>query len=222
MKTAKLKNLFTNQIIGVHATTDSPDSSYGIPCWVDDKGNSYGQVPYNPPLGFEIFDVVEDGDAPDDTEPSRYRMVYDHPLLNSYVPSAKTPHLDALEDAGLLDALTPEQAAKVVIIAQAAYRNGQAAMGAERVDTDAVWVNGVGMIEIVNGEWRLTTPDKPQKSQAATVLGHSTSSLKAEKSRANGRKGGRPRKVKEILEALKNDSRLAGLDIQEDARFSGD
>lgn len=196
MKTAKLRNLLTGQVVSVHATTDSPDSSYGIPCWVDNDGNSYGQVPYSPPLGFEIFGVVDDGDtASDDTEPSRYSLVYDHPLLNGYVPSAKTPHLDALQAAGLLDVLTPEQAAEVVIIAQTAYRNGQASMGAERIDTDAIWVNGVGMIEVVSGEWKLTTPDKPQKSQAAAALGHSTSPLKAEQSRINGRKSkGRPRK----------------------------
>jgi hypothetical protein len=42
-----LINLLTGEIItDCTTTTDSPDSSYGIPCVVDKEGNSYGQLPF--------------------------------------------------------------------------------------------------------------------------------------------------------------------------------
>jgi len=56
---AKLKNIMTDEIIAVHSTTDSPDSSYGLECWVDDEGNSYGQCQFGAPLGFEIVEMTE-------------------------------------------------------------------------------------------------------------------------------------------------------------------
>ena len=201
MKTAKLKNILTGEIVAVHATTDSPDSSYGILCWVDDDGVSYGQVPYGPPMGFELFDVIEDeAHIEDEAEPSPYSLVYDHPLLRHLVPSGKTPHLDTLAEQGLLDVLTTEQAAKVVIIAQTAYRNGQRGAGAERIDNDAVWIDGVGGIEKQpDGLWKLTMPDGGiDTSMAAARLGSqggkSTSATKAAAARENGKRGGRPRK----------------------------
>jgi hypothetical protein len=57
---AKLRNLLTDEVINVHATTDSPDSSYGLECWVDDDGNSYGQIQFGAPFGFELLEVSED------------------------------------------------------------------------------------------------------------------------------------------------------------------
>lgn len=39
--------------VRVHATTESTDSSYGLPVWVDSKGNSFGQVGL-PCLGWNI------------------------------------------------------------------------------------------------------------------------------------------------------------------------
>jgi hypothetical protein len=36
---AKLQSLMTGEVIEVYATTDSPDSSYGLLCWVDAAGN---------------------------------------------------------------------------------------------------------------------------------------------------------------------------------------
>lgn len=53
---AKLKNLLTGKIIDVYSTTDSVDSSYGLECWVDKKGNSYGQCQFGAPLGFELVE----------------------------------------------------------------------------------------------------------------------------------------------------------------------
>ena len=44
MRTATLKNLVNGVEIKVHATTDHPASSYGIPVWVDDDNNAYCQV----------------------------------------------------------------------------------------------------------------------------------------------------------------------------------
>ena len=56
MITAKLRNMLTEEVIDVHATTDSPDSSYGLECWVDDDDNSYGQCQFGAPLGFELIE----------------------------------------------------------------------------------------------------------------------------------------------------------------------
>jgi hypothetical protein len=130
-------------------------------------------------------------------EVSKYQQAYDSLRARAYVPSGITPHLDALEQAGLIAALTLDQIVAIVVIAQTAYRNGQAAQGAERIDNDAVWVNGVGGLERqANGNWTLTTPDKPTASAAGAVLGAITSERKAASSRANAQLGGRPKKIK--------------------------
>lgn len=42
------------KMVRVYATTDSPDSSYGIPVWVSSKGQSFGQVGL-PKLGWKII-----------------------------------------------------------------------------------------------------------------------------------------------------------------------
>lgn len=55
MKLAKLQNVLTGEVFDVHATTDSPDSSYGFECWVDDNGESYGQCQFGAPLGFRLI-----------------------------------------------------------------------------------------------------------------------------------------------------------------------
>lgn len=57
---ARLRNIMTNEIIVVHSTTDSPDSSYGLEAWVDDDGQSYGQCQFGAPFGFELIELVED------------------------------------------------------------------------------------------------------------------------------------------------------------------
>ena len=57
---AKLRNLLTDQVVEVHSTTDSPDSSYGFECWVDDEGNSYGQCQFGAPFGFELAEADQD------------------------------------------------------------------------------------------------------------------------------------------------------------------
>lgn len=56
---AKLRNIITGKIVKVHATADSIDSSYGMLCWVDDEGRSYGQCQFGAPLGFEIIEIEE-------------------------------------------------------------------------------------------------------------------------------------------------------------------
>jgi len=59
MAKAKLKNILNGNVVDVYSTTDSPDSSYGLECWVDNDGNSYGQCQFGAPFGFEIFDIEE-------------------------------------------------------------------------------------------------------------------------------------------------------------------
>jgi len=86
-------------------------------------------------------------------EPSKYQQVYDY--LPQFNPSAKTPHLDALEKAGLLDMLSIQQAGAVVIIAQTAFCAGRASMHAEKLDDDIVWVDDIGMLERQDGAWRV-------------------------------------------------------------------
>jgi len=46
MKTQKrkIKNLLTGKIITVWKSTNHPNSSYGIPVWVDKDNNDYGQA----------------------------------------------------------------------------------------------------------------------------------------------------------------------------------
>ena len=55
---AKLRNILTGKIVSVHSTTDSVDSSYGLECWVDTKGRSYGQCQFGAPFGFEFVGEV--------------------------------------------------------------------------------------------------------------------------------------------------------------------
>ena len=42
----------------VHSTCDHPESSYGIPVWVDDKGQCYGSLLY-PSTFYDIRNVRE-------------------------------------------------------------------------------------------------------------------------------------------------------------------
>ena len=57
---AKLKNLLTGEVVDVHSTTDSVDSSYGFECWVDDNGQSYGQCQFGAPFGFERVPIADE------------------------------------------------------------------------------------------------------------------------------------------------------------------
>ncbi len=63
----KLKNILSGKIVAVHPSTDSPDSSYGLPCWVDDDGESYGQCQFGAPFGFDL--VVEEIPAEEEARP---------------------------------------------------------------------------------------------------------------------------------------------------------
>ena len=56
MKTAKLKNIQTGEIIEVVATTEHSASNYNIPVWVDKKNQVYGQVGMDIP-GYQIINV---------------------------------------------------------------------------------------------------------------------------------------------------------------------
>jgi len=62
MLRGKLENILTDDIIDVYATTESPDSSYGLLCWMDAEGNSYGQIQFGAPLGFVLLGTWEDPD----------------------------------------------------------------------------------------------------------------------------------------------------------------
>lgn len=50
----KIRNVITGKVITVWPSTEHPDSSYGIPVWVDKDGNGYGQtIHWEVPFGFE-------------------------------------------------------------------------------------------------------------------------------------------------------------------------
>jgi hypothetical protein len=51
---ATLENLLTGERIDVVSSTNSIDSSYGLPCWVDNKGHSYGQIQFGAPFGYVL------------------------------------------------------------------------------------------------------------------------------------------------------------------------
>ena len=59
MLKGKLRNILTGKVIAVKATTESVDSSYGLECWVDKDGNSYGQVQFGAPFGFVLISVTD-------------------------------------------------------------------------------------------------------------------------------------------------------------------
>ncbi len=59
MRTAILRNVVTGVEVKVHATTDHPTSSYGLPVWVDDDGNAYCQVDTPCPF-YEITERAND------------------------------------------------------------------------------------------------------------------------------------------------------------------
>ncbi len=52
-----LRNLITGKIIKVRATLNSPDGSYGLYAWVDRKGESYGQIQFFAPFGYELIKI---------------------------------------------------------------------------------------------------------------------------------------------------------------------
>lgn len=135
-----------------------------------------------------------------ETEPYGVRQP-SHPLLPKFVPSEVEPHIAALEEASIYNDLTQEQQAIIIRLMQQAYRNGQASQGAEKIDSDAVWLDGVGGLEKQpDGTWKLTMPDKGIDKLAASELGRKggsvTSDAKKQSSRDNGKLGGRPRKNK--------------------------
>jgi hypothetical protein len=96
-----------------------------------------------------------------EAEMSKYQQVIDLLRSRCYVPSAITPHLDVLDAHNLVDStLTVDQLADIVVSMQEAYRNGQASTGAEKIDTDCVWVSGIGALEQQpDGSWKLTAID---------------------------------------------------------------
>lgn len=169
-------------------TTGHAASSYGQPVLVADDGQVYDN--------HDIISIAEIDDEAEDAPLSIAEQVYQaaRPLL----PSESWPHIGALSEAGLLDALTISQAATIVHLMQAAYRNGQGSRGAEKIDNDYVWLDGVGGLERQSdGTWTVTAPDQALASSVAADLGRrggqATSEAKRAASRVNGRKGGRPR-----------------------------
>lgn len=109
---------------------------------------NYGLDCQNNPVQTEKIDYIA---------VSKYQQIFDTLYAKCYVPSAITPHLDALESARLIDALTVEQLVQIVIIMQDAYQNGQVSQGAQKIDNDAVWISGIGGLEKQpDGTWKLT------------------------------------------------------------------
>lgn len=174
-------------IIG-RLTTDHAASSYGQPVFADEDGQAYDAAEI---INLTLLDTEEE-----DERQSKAEQVYQaaRPLL----PSESWPHIWALSEAGLLFDLTVEQAAAIVNLMQTAYRNGRREQGAEKIDNDFVWLDGVGGLERQSdGTWTVTAPDQALASSVAADLGRrggqATSEAKRAASRENGRKGGRPR-----------------------------
>lgn len=59
MKTGKLKNLATGEIIEVTATTEHPDSHYGRAVWVDKDNVAIMEVEHPPHAANPFYAVVE-------------------------------------------------------------------------------------------------------------------------------------------------------------------
>lgn len=138
--------------------------------------------------------------SPDGDELRQYAVRKpSHPSLPNMIPSEVEPHIKALEQAGVYNDLTQEQQAVIIRLMQQAYRNGQAHQGAEKIDSDAVWLDGVGGLEKQpDGTWKLTMPDKGiDKSAAASALRAIPSEARTQASRDNGKLGGRPKKITE-------------------------
>lgn len=82
--------------------------------------------------------------------------------LRGYVPSEVYPHIEALETTGLYDRLTEDEQGLIIKAMQAAYQRGRADAGAEVVDSDYVWVNGIGGLERQpDGSWEISGYDAP-------------------------------------------------------------
>ena len=60
---AKIRNLFGDEV-DVVSSCDTPASSYGLQHWIDEDGNSYGQITLQNPF-YEVFDIEE---IPEDPE----------------------------------------------------------------------------------------------------------------------------------------------------------
>lgn len=49
----RFQNMVTGKIVTLWPSTDHPDSSYGLPVWIDKDGNSYGQCDWwEVPFGY--------------------------------------------------------------------------------------------------------------------------------------------------------------------------
>lgn len=72
---ARIRNIMTGEVIDVYSTIDSPDSSYGMACWVDENKQSYGQVQFGAPFGFELLEVFEEKEEESETTIYRERAL---------------------------------------------------------------------------------------------------------------------------------------------------
>lgn len=59
MTTATLISVLTGQTVRVRATTDHPDSHYGIPVWVDQDNQAYTEVGSESPW-YRLTDIKEE------------------------------------------------------------------------------------------------------------------------------------------------------------------
>jgi hypothetical protein len=57
----RVKNVvFNEEELVLVSSTDSPDSSYGLECWVDEEtGESYGQCQFGVPMFYELIEVID-------------------------------------------------------------------------------------------------------------------------------------------------------------------
>ncbi len=151
-----------------HLTTEHAASSYGQPVFVDDDGTPYNTADF---LNLHVLDEEEPAEQENgDTVTQAVGIVRSRGYTT---PSAYVYHIGNIraQASHLIDQLSPASLADVIVLMQHAYQHGKADAGAERIDADAVWVNGIGALERQpSGDWVLTIP-AANVTVAAKTLG---------------------------------------------------
>jgi hypothetical protein len=79
-----------------------------------------------------------------------------------FLPSAREANVDAiLAHSTLAQELSAAQLTQVARLMQSSYQAGLQLAGAEKIDIETVWVNGVGLLErMPDGTWQVSELSK--------------------------------------------------------------